>query len=81
MTTTAKLTDKQFAAAAVVLALATITEGAEVSEYAARTGGARLDSLRALVRKGILVTETKPFVMPTGIYAGQTFQETFYSIP
>lgn len=81
MTTTKRpeITDTQFKTLATVCSLAVLAENGEVSEYAARTQGANMNSLDALVRKGVLARERKPFVMPTGPYAGQTIQEPFYS--
>ncbi len=76
---TQTMTAKQFATAAVVLALATVAKDGQVSEYAARTGGARVDALNALVRKGVLVRTYAPFVMPVGPYAGQAVSEAHYA--
>lgn len=74
------LTKTQFATAAVVLALATVSENGEVSVYAARTGGAWVQALSALVKKGVLTVRYGDFVMPTGPYAGQTLtDQPFYS--
>jgi len=75
----AQMTDLQFRTATIVLSLAVLAEGGEVSEYAARTAGAHLNALAALVRKGVLVRRFGPFVLPTGPYAGQTVTEAFYS--
>lgn len=80
MNSEANLTQTQFKTVTGVLSLAVLSEDGWVSEYDARTkGGAWVAALAALVRKGLLVTEVRPFVMPVGPYAGQTFQEKFYS--
>lgn len=79
MTTTPALSKTQFKTATIVLGLAALTEGGWVSEYAARTNGAWTQALAALVTKGVLVKERRPFLMPVGPYAGETFQEWFYS--
>jgi hypothetical protein len=80
MTTTAALTATQFKTAATVLSLAVLAENGEVSEYAARTNGAWLPALKALVGKGVLTRTKRPFVMPVGLYAGETFDMWFYSV-
>lgn len=80
MTNAADLSPTQFKTLVGVLSLAVLADGGWVSEYAARTeGGAWVAALAALVHKGLLVTEVRPFVMPVGPYAGHTFQEKFYS--
>jgi uncharacterized protein YqgC (DUF456 family) len=80
MSNGADLTKTQFKTAAGVLALAALSTDGWVSEYAARTeGGAWVQALSALVAKGVLVREMRPFVMPVGPYAGQTVSEPFYS--
>lgn len=74
------LTALQFKTAAIALSLMAVAEGGEVSEFAARKAGARLDALRALVTKGVLVRRYGPFVMPEGPYAGEEMiSEAFYS--
>lgn len=80
MTNAAKLTKTQFATAATVLALLALSETGEVTDYAARQGGARVDALGALVRKGFLTVRRGDFTMPTGPLAGQTITERFYSV-
>lgn len=80
MTNTATLTKTQFRTAAGVLSLAVLSEDGWVSEFAARTaGGAHLAALRALVAKGILVREMRPFTMLVGPLAGQEISTAFYS--
>lgn len=79
MTTTAKLTDTQFKTAVTVLGMAALSETGEVSEYAARTNGAWVAALSALVKKGVLVVRRGEMVMPVGPYVGQTLPENFYS--
>ena len=83
MTTTKRpaITDTQFKTLVTVCSLGVLAENGEVSEYAARTHGANMNSLNALIRKGVLVKVRKPFVMPVGPYAGETFQEWFYTAP
>jgi hypothetical protein len=77
---TAKLTKTQFKTAVTVLGLAVLAEDGEVSEYAARTNGAWVAALSALVEKGVLTVRTGPFVMPVGPYAGQELAgQRFYS--
>jgi len=76
MTTTTALQSKTLS---IVQALAAT---GEVSEYAARTAGARVDALGALVRKGLLTVRYGDFVMPAGPLAGETLtSQSFYSIP
>lgn len=77
---TPKLTPTQFKTAVTVLGLAALSEDGEVSEYDARTNGAHLTALRALVDKGVLHVRRGDFVMPTGPYAGETLTgQAFYS--
>lgn len=79
--TEAILSKTQFKTLINVQILALISEDGWVSEYDARTkGGAWVASLSALVRKGLLVTEVRPFVMPAGSYVGQTLPVKFYSV-
>lgn len=81
MNSEANLPQSQFKTLTSVRILAALSsEDGWVSEYDARTkGDAWVAALRALVRKGLLKAEVRPFVMPAGPYAGQTFQEKFYS--
>jgi hypothetical protein len=79
MTTTAKLSKTQFATAVTVLGLAALSETGEVSEYAARTNGAWVAALAALVSKGVLVARRGDFLMPEGPYAGQVVSQLWYS--
>jgi hypothetical protein len=52
----------------------------EHSEYAWRTAGAGIAAIQQLERKGFVTRERKPFVMPAGPYAGETFQEWHYTL-
>lgn len=80
MSNGANLSKTQFKTAAGILALAALSADGYVSEYAARTeGGAWVQALPALVRKGVLVREERPFIMPKGPYAGEEFQMWFYT--
>lgn len=79
MNSAAKLTATQTKTADIVLDLITATDGGEISEYAARTSGANLNALYALVRKGVLTVRRGEFEMPAGPYAGEIVEAAFYS--
>lgn len=85
MTTTAKLTKTQAKTAMTVALLGVVaeagefSEAGEVSEYAARTNGAWVAALAALVSKGVLVARRGEFLMPVGPYAGQVVSQLWYS--
>ncbi len=77
-TGTATLTATQFRTATIVLGLAALTAGGEVDEFDARTAGARVDSLAALVRKGVLVVEYRQSSRPE-VLGGAECRTAFYS--
>lgn len=77
----AKLTKTQFKTAVAVLGLIALSETGEVSEYAARTNGAWVTALSALVSKGILTVRRGDFIPPNGPYAGQVLtNQAYYSV-
>lgn len=81
MNNEAQLTSLQFGTAAVVLALATVSETGEVAEFDARTGGARVDALKALVKKGVLTVRFGDWTATEShTYAGETLtNQAFYA--
>jgi hypothetical protein len=81
MMKTENLTSTQTATLFKVLPLMLTAENNEISEYTARTAGANLNSLRALVRADILAVRYGDFIAPIGTpYAGQTLRnQAFYT--
>lgn len=85
MTNTAalpQLTGNQFKTAVTVLGMIALSANGEVSEFEARTNGAQVRALAALVSKGLITVRRGEFTMPTGPLAGTTLQgQAFYSVP
>jgi hypothetical protein len=52
----------------------------EHTEYEWRNAGAGIAAIQQLERKGYVTRERRPFVMPKGPYAGETFQEWHYTL-
>jgi hypothetical protein len=80
MTQMKLLTANQIKTLDIITFLAAESEDGKVSEYAARTAGATMTAIRALLRRGVLTVTTGPFRMPTGPYAGEIMEESFYQV-
>jgi hypothetical protein len=81
MMTTENLTSSQIATLAKIQPLLDTAVDGEISEFAARSAGAHLASLRALVRAGVITVRRGPMVAPEGhACAGEMLMsEAFYA--
>ena len=76
MTNTANLPKTQTKTLAILAAMT-----GEISEYTARTRGANVAALKALITKGHLTVRYGDFVMPVGPLAGETLSnQAFYTV-